>query len=163
MKTLELKENLDLLKKVNLNEKKKVETIGNPNWQFWLRNMWDNCSNDKIEDPQLKYIFSCISGNPNKIIDVCNNDYYEALYAQINCLLNKKFYDNFLKEKFVNFSIDFYDDIYAKEEDCENGSSLISREFPNIKCLEIEEILNSAKNNDIYSKVGYNLRKGLYI
>lgn len=157
MKTLELKESLGLIKRSSLFDKDTNHSIGNPNWQLWLKNMWENSSKEKLTY-QIKYIFSCLSGNPNQIMNICPHDYYEIFYAHINCLLNKKFYDKFLNEKYVDYSVNFFNETSTDEEEIQSGTTIIRKEFPNIKCLEIQEILDSSKNNDLYQKVSYILR-----
>ena len=125
--------------------------FGNSNWRLWHKNLWDNSTMDSITDPNIKYIFSCLSGNPSQIMSVCNNDYYEVLFANINCLLNKNFFEKFQKEKFTDFSLNFLDSVSTEDE--ENGANVYINEFPNIKCMGIEETLDSVKNNNLYFKV----------
>lgn len=155
MKTKELYDNLDAIKiRPNYSEVKKKNVIGNPNWRLWIRNMWENASNDRLNN-DLKYIYSCLSGNPNQIVSVCNNDYYEVLYASTNCLLNHNFCEKFMNEEYQNYYPEFLEDT-----DCsiDNGTS-IKNILNDEKCKELVETLYSIKNNTLFHKVNKLFKK----
>jgi hypothetical protein len=152
MKTKELHDNLDAIRiRPNYGDVKKINVIGNPNWKLWVRNMWENASKDRV-NTDLKYIYSCLSGNPSQIVSVCNNDYYEVLYAKINCLLNTKFCESFMNEDFQDYFPDFKFDNDCSTDISENGASNKSI-LPDEKCMELVESLYSIKNNSLITKV----------